>query len=748
LTRAAGRRILPVRVFATRRGSAGVTVGTLGGLAGNGGRDWAGALRALPAEAAEAFLAERERWALWLPVAIGAGIAFYFALAAEPAWWAGGAWTLAGIGLALLAGPARLAAFLAAWVIAASGLGFAAAQIRTALVATPIVAQRLGPVEIVGRVVDREMRADGTQRVVLADLRVDRLAPDATPRHVRLSLARKHAEDVAIGARIALRGVLMPPSPPLAPGAFDFQRHAFFQGIGAVGFSVAPARALAEDAPPRSLGIWIERLRETIGRRIRASIDGPAGPLAAALLIGDRPGIPEPVMAAMRDAGLAHLIAISGLNFALVAGILFFVVRALLAAIEPVALRRPIKKWAAVAAFLGAAFYFLVAGPSPPTERAFLMVGIVLLGVLVDREAISMRLLAWAAAVILLVLPEVLWGASFQMSFAAVMALVAAYEGLRDRFTAWRAECGPLGRAMLYVGVVLLTTAIGSLATGIYAAYHFNRFPLYGLAANLVAVPITAHWVMPWGMLAFALMPLGLEGWALVPMGWGVGWIIATAETVASWPGAVALLPAMPMAALLAASAGLVWLCLWRGRWRLLGLAPIVAGVATMALLRGPDILVSGDARMTAVRGQDGRLLLSGDGFDRLTAETWLRRAGQRATAAFPSARAGRAAPTDESLACDGQACLYRRNGRTAALVREAVALAEECARADVVISAVPVRRGCAGAALVIDRFALWRGGAHAIWLDRHGTRVETVADGRGDRPWVARRGRRAAADQ
>jgi competence protein ComEC len=254
-------------------------------------------------------------------------------------------------------------------------------------------------------------------------------------------------------------------------------------------------------------------------------------------------------------------------------------------------------------------------------------------------------------------------------------------------------------------------------------------------------------------MLAFALMPFGLEHWALVPMGWGVGWIIATAETVASWPGAVALLPAMQMAGLLAATAGLIWLCLWRGKWRLIGIAPILACLLGMALARGPDILVSGDARMMAVRGQNGKLLLSADGGDRLTTETWMRRAGQSATARFPSGKIKRArrAPgwgEDERLSCDGQACLYRRDGRTAALVREASALAEECASVDVVVSAVPVRRGCASAGLVIDRFALWRNGAHAIWLDGRATHVETVGEERGDRPWVAKRARRAGPGQ
>jgi competence protein ComEC len=710
---------------------------------------WRGAIAQGFAWAAAAFLAEREQWALWLPVALGAGIAGYFALPGEPPWWVGPVLALAGAGAAWLAGPARLGGFLLACALAALGLGFAAAQLRTAQVATPLIAERLGPVEVRGRVVDRETLADGSRRVVLDRLTVAGLRPEATPRRVRVRMTERHGAETGIGAQIAVPAVLMPASPPLAPGAFDFQRNAFFQGIGAVGFSVGAARAV-EAGSPYSPGLVLERLREDVGARVRAGVGGEKGdaaaPLAAALLIGDRAGIPEPVLAAMRDSGLAHLIAISGLNFALVAGMLFFVARGLLCLSEYLALHHPVKKWAAAIAFLGAGFYFLVAGPSPPTERAFLMIGVVLLGVLADREAISMRLVAWAAAAILLLLPESPLGASFQMSFAAVIALVAAYEALRGRFRDLRAELGAWGKAGLYLGAVVLTTVIGSAATGIYAAYHFNRFPLYGLAANLIAVPVTAHWIMPWGMLAFALMPFGLEHWALVPMGWGARVVIWTAETVASWPGAVAALPAMPLGGLVAATLGGLWLCLWRGRWRALGAIPIALGLSSMAFERGPDVLVSGDARMMAVRGGDGLLRLWSPGrTDRLAAETWLRRAGQRDTADWP--RPGERAEWSDgsSLACDRQACIYRRDGRTAALIRDPGAAAEDCARADVAVGAVPLRRGglgrsCAGVALTVDRFDLWRWGAHAIWLGPGAPRAESVGAGRGDRPWVAKR--------
>jgi competence protein ComEC len=705
--------------------------------------DWRGVAGRMAALAAQAFLAEREQWLHWLPVALGAGIVVYFSLPAEPAWWIGPGLALIGVAAAWFAGPTRLWGFLAGAVLALIGLGFAAAELRTSLSATPMIAERLGPVDVTGRVADRETLADGSERVVLDGLTIQGLRPEATPRRIRLRMNERHSAANEIGARLALRAVLLPASPPLSPGAFDFQRNAYFQGIGAVGFSVGPARALG-DPPAFSLGLMLERLREDVGRRIRLGIGGDRGdataPLAAALLIGDRAGIPEPVLAAMRDSGLAHLIAISGLNFALVAGILFFVARGLLCLSQTLALGHPIKKWAAVAAFLGAAFYFLVAGPTPPTERSFLMIGVVLLAVLVDREAISMRLVAWAAAAILLVLPDALLGASFQMSFAAVAALVAAYEALRHRFADMRAELGPWGRVGMYVGAVVLTTLIGSAATGLYAAYHFNRFPLYGLAANLIAVPVTAHWIMPWGMAAFALMPLGLEHWALVPMAWGVKAVIWAAETVASWPGAVAFLPAMPLWGLVAATLGGLWLCLWRGRWRALGVAGILLGLAGMALERPPDILVSADARMMAVRGGDGLLRLWSAGRpDRLTAETWLRRAGQRDTADWPKPGERADWQDGSSLACDRLACIYKSGGRTVALIREQGALGEDCAAADIVVSAVPAGRACK-ASLTIDRFDLWRGGAHALWLGSGAPIVAAVNAERGDRPWVAKR--------
>jgi competence protein ComEC len=284
---------------------------------------------------------------------------------------------------------------------------------------------------------------------------------------------------------------------------------------------------------------------------------------------------------------------------------------------------------------------------------------------------------------------------------------------------------------------IALTTIVASLATAPFVVYHFNRFAAYGLAANLAAVPITALWIMPWAMAAFLLMPFGLEAVALTPMGWGVGAVIAVAQVVSSWPGAVVRVPAMPVSGIALVALGGLWLGLWRRRWRFLGLGLILAGLASVPLSRPPDVLVDGDAKLVAVRGEDGALALSSTRKARFHGQVWLRRVGQEEAAAWPW---GGASP-DGRLACDALGCIYEARGQTVALVHDGRALAEDCGTAEVVVSLVPVRVPCPSPRRVIDRFDLWREGGHAVWLDPDDVRVETVRAWQGRRPWTANRG-------
>ncbi len=681
--------------------------------------------------------ADRERWVLWVPVMFGAGIAVYFLLRFEPPPGAG-LIALVLLGLALLTAkwlPEPVILLLVAGFCAA--VGFTAAGWRAASVDAPSLTKRIGPVTVSGRVVGNQ-RHDGGRRYLLDRVRIGNLPGEATPTQVRIVVRQPVAEQAWPGDGIRVRAILSPPSGPAAPGAFDFQRQAYFRQLGAVGFSVKPPRVTERHGQSGAFewGIGVSRLRETITRRIEGALSGTAGAVATGLMTGERGAIPKPVMQAMRDAGLAHLLAISGLHIGLVAGILFFASRLAMAAVEGLALRWPIKKWSAALALIGAFAYLNITGATIPTQRAFLMTGLVLVAVMLDRNAISMRLVAWAAGVVLLFAPESLTQASFQMSFAAVIALVAVYEQLRQEFSERRRGAGPGRRLLLYLAGIALTSLVAGLATAPFAVFHFNRMVSYGLLANMLAVPLTGLWIMPWAMLAFLLMPLGLEHLALAPMGWGIDALVAVATGVADLPGAVSLIPAMPVSGLVLIAAGGLWLCLWQTNWRLAGAPLLLIGLATPFLADRPDLLVTGDAKLVAVRSRDGGLLLSTGSAARFAADTWLRRSGLAEAGRFPSDRPSR----DGRLRCDSLGCIYRVDGTAVAIARHQAALAEDCRHVDILVSLIPVRGRCPAARILIDRFDLWRDGAHALYHRGGKWRVDSVGQRRGHRPWTGKK--------
>lgn len=686
---------------------------------------------------ASRLMAERERWPLWLPIFLGLGIGLYFTMAFEPPLWVG---PLSALGLAAVVFMARgrVAVFLTAAVMLAVAVGFSAAQIRSAMMAAPVVERHTGALMMEGAVSEVEMLPDGGMRVTLTHLSLDKedvLIPSKARIRVKPSLS---TTPLTAGDRIRVRAMLMPPPQPAMPGSFDFARFAWFKELGAVGTALGPPEVLESQEGRGWKARWTEAvntLRHAITMRILAVLPGDRGAVTAALTTGDQMPISPAVMQAYRDSGLAHILSISGLHITMAAGLVFVGLRTLLALFPAVALRYPIKKWAAFLAIGFAWFYTLLAGSPVPAVRSFFMTGLILTAVLLDRVALSMRLVAWAAVAILLWWPDEMIGPSFQMSFAAVVALISAYEVMTQRQAAWKAENpGFLTTSGLYVFGVVMSTLIAGTATAIYGVYHFNRFAVWSVVANMIAVPLTGFWVMPWALLMFLLLPFGLEAIALIPMGWGVEGVNQVALWVASWPSSAVNVPIIPLGGLVLFTLGGCWLCIWKKSWRLWGLVPMALGLVSMTLVRQPDLLVDGRGDGFAIRTMDGQLLLNGKG-GRILKETWSRRAGPQAPERWPKKSSTR----DGRLRCDELGCVWRADGRVVALVKDETAPEAACAGADVVISSVPLRGACRGTKLVVDRFDLWRRGPHALWFSSDGVRIETVAGWQGDRPWAWR---------
>jgi competence protein ComEC len=391
---------------------------------------------------------------------------------------------------------------------------------------------------------------------------------------------------------------------------------------------------------------------------VAAALPGDRGRIATALITGDRGGISEETQEAMRASGLGHVLAISGLHMALIAGSAFWILRALLALSPGLALRHPIKKWAAVGALLVATVYLGISGAHVATQRAYIMLAIMLLAVLVDRRAITLRNVALAAFVVLILSPESLLTASFQMSFAATIALVAVYQEL----TAWshrRPQLVDDSRAYGIAATVwrfcaglFVTSLVAGLATTPFAIYHFQRMAPLTLLANLLAMPALALVVMPMAFLAVLLMPLGLEYLPLAAMSWGLGWIIGVAEWTSGLTGAAGGVRMVPALALIFVVVGFLWLALWRQSWRLFGLVPIAVAVPIAVLAPRPDILVSPGGSAAAIRGGDGRLsVIAGPG-SRFAIDNWLR--------ADADPRDADTEGLSNGVACDPLGCIAR----------------------------------------------------------------------------------------
>ncbi|MBC6404780.1 MAG: ComEC/Rec2 family competence protein [Rhodospirillales bacterium] len=671
------------------------------------------------------FEEERERWLLWLPVSFGCGIALFFLLDRQPPWWPGPlSLALAAAGL-WLCRPSLTAVYLLLLFAAA---GFGSAQLRTTSVAAPLVSERFGPVEVTGRLLALDRRPRDT-RLLLSPESISGLVQRDLPQKLRLRLAGKRPVEAQPGDQVVLRAVLLPPPPPVFPGGYDFGRQAYYRGIGGSGFVLgAPQQVQAAETDGWHL-FWA-RLRDNLGLTLRAALPADQAGIAEALLTGQRAGIEPALQEDYRRSGLAHLLAISGLHVGLIATIFFFSLRALLALSPSLALNWPIKKIAALVTAVLLPFYLPMVGASVPTQRACLMTLVVLAAVLLNRRAISMRLVAVAALAVLALTPESLLTASFQLSFAAVTALVAAYEVWQLRRPDWKRGAGLRSRLLLYFLGVLASSMIATLATAPFAAYHFHRLALYGLAANLLAVPLTAFWIMPFCLLSYLLLPLGLEQFALTPLGWGLEALNTTAQGFSALPGATLNLPAMPLWGLVLLGLGLLWLSLWRSRWRLAGLSFLLLGAISPALNHPPNILVSGDQRLLGLTAPDGSLWLSSGRVGRFAADVWLRRHAQAEPSYWPPNGDG------HWLRCDSLGCRYQHDGQTVALALAPEALQEDCHGVALLIATSPVPKGCLPGGRVLDRFDFWHDGTHAVWLSNDRVEVLSVGASRGNWPW------------
>lgn len=676
-------------------------------------------------------LRESQQFVLWIPILFGAGITLWFFLGGQylvfAALAAGGMLALLGWALG---GQVGQRTFWAAVLFCA---GIATIELRSEIVAAPRLEQPItttvsGRIERIERFAGRGI----TRLTVIARTK------DNQPMRIRLSAPSSRLEMMEPGMTISARARLMPPAPPPVPGGYDFARAAWFKGIGASG------RILGEPmitATPKQGGfwIWMDTVRGRLTVHVQSRVQGKGeGGIAATLITGDQGGIPDDIAQALRDSGLAHLLSISGLHVSAVVGFAMLATRWILALSMVMATRLPLTIISAGFAALAGVAYSFLAGGQVPTIRSCLAALLVLIGLAMGRDAITLRIVAAGAFIILILWPETLVGASFQMSFAAVTTIVALHElPWMKRHFSRREEA--VWHSWLRGATALFITGMAiEIVLAPIGLFHFNRMGVYGAFANILAIPWTTFVIMPIEALALFLDPLGMSA----PFYWllskALTVLIAIAETVAHAPGGIALAPAMPKGAFVLMMAGVLWLALWRGAaLRLYGLALALVGALWAVLAPVPDILITGDGRHMALRGTDGEVFL-------------LRtRTGDYMRSIMGDALAGRTIDSVDMVKaarCSPDLCILRIE--TAGRPLEVMATRSSyfvdreyfepaCRRADIVMSDRRLPRWCSPKWLKADRVLLSQTGGLAIYAQSG--RLVSVADEAAGHPWAYR---------
>lgn len=653
-------------------------------------------------------------------LAFAVGIGIYFSWPAEPDWRFSAA-------LCLIAG----AVFLGArewlkfdsgllWLVFIVTIGFGRGVWHTSAVDTVRLPQQERTYRIEGWVSAIE-KSGKSERYVIEALSVRGMADDAIPKRFRIRVTKKPEPPIAVGATLNWLVSAKAPPGPVVPSGYDSAQAAYFKGLGGYGFGYGAPEAQAD----ANLGLWesthrsVVRWRYALADRIIAEAPTKTAGLQAALMTGVRRYIPAEQTDNLRVAGLAHILAISGLHMALLAGGTYSGVAFLLACILPLSRRYDVRKFAAIAAIGAASFYLVLSGASVATQRAWVMSTIFFLAIILDRRAVSMRSVCVAALITLALHPESLISVGFQMSFAAVVALVAVYQAWQTYRPAYK-QRGFVRRVVDFMSSLSITSLVAGFATGGFALFHFNRFASYGFAGNLLAMPLFSLFVMPLAVMSLLLMPFGLEAGPLFLMGKALDPILQAAEWVAAWPGAMAYIGAAPDWVLPIYSLGFVALCMGHKAWKAIGFGLIMVSFLGWGRASTPDLRISESGKVAfwlppETAEEKPILLVDSRRPDRYGREQFAQRAGE------PDADW---APYQDRVAqCDALACRARIGEWQISILQNPSEVPVECVASDLVIlsvrSAGPVaRRNCS--AVLVDERSLRETGALDVYLGEH----------------------------
>ena len=569
----------------------------------------------------ENFFAEQTRWIALVAVLFGMGIGIYFQLDFEPSYW------ISLIFIEFLLLILYFVRFKGAYHLPLLGvmiitLGFINAQMHTIYQSRRVQIGNKTSTYLMGKINDINLSVKGKERLLIEPAyNFDEPLKGA----YRITTMNRNS-GFKVGDCVETAATIFPPSPPAVKNAFQLDRKYFFDGLSAVGYTLSEVFKIScpENLQSQGLNSEINAFRRHTALRINKLLPIDEAGVIDALLVGERSYIPPKITDNYRDSGLAHFLAVSGLHLGTIAGLIFFITRWLVSLFPYLALRFESKKIAAASAILFSFLYLLISGAALPAQRAFIMTSVVLIGVMFNRQAISLRMVSFAALMVLIISPAALVSVSFQMSFAAVTALVVFYEKYAKIIANWSYDCGFIAKAFYYLLGVVICDFVASLATSPFAIYHFHKIALYTSLGNLLAGPLIAFWLMPAILACLAVLPFSLLLYPLKILALGIEIMNKITAWVSGLPHSVLYVHSLEFGGFMLIVCGAIWLCIWQRKWRWFGALAIVFGCLTMLEKPMPDAVISFNAETVALRDESDKMVpVSRGRIDSWTKQLW-----------------------------------------------------------------------------------------------------------------------------
>lgn len=651
---------------------------------------------------------EKYNLILWVPVFQCMGILLYFSLSFEPNL----------IVTVLIFFSALIPLFIlyrkcAILCIALTAvlIGFTTSKIRTALIDTKILGKERYVTDITATVKDINDKGLYKQ-FLLYEIKNSRFKLD----NIRISVRTEIEKDVKIGDQVRLSAKLFPLKIAPAEYSYNFARVAYYQKISATGFATSKI-TLYKKAEVKKFQEYINSFRQYIYGNLQHNISKPHADIISALLIGKKDGIDQKTMDAIRNSGVAHLFAISGLHLSFVAGLFFLIFRSLFAMSETLTLKYHTKKMSAFFTILPTTFYLLITGMQISAQRAYVMVILVLIATMIERKYRGLIAIAFAASIILIIEPESVLKPSFQMSFSAVLALISSYQINANKLFNIK--------VIKYFVSIMISSVIASLATVPYTIYNFNYFSISGIITNLIAIPVVTLIIIPMGIVYILLIPLGIERIIVPLIEHPVDSVLYITNTIAELKYLIIPIHTFPASSVVVITLGLLWLCLWEQNWRFLGIFFITLGVCLGVAYKTPDILVSADN--VAIKENDTLLYSLTKKNRNFVVKTWARQNGQDKVVSH-----AKYSSENKRLQCDGYGCVYQENGKSVLLADKKEDILKHCNNVDLILQ---LRRfnysACDIRTIRYDELEVY--GTHSIWLTRDDITVKKACS---SRPW------------